>query len=190
MTITKARRLAFTIVTVLLAAACADTGTVSSTASFNKTSKNALVVMGVSASEKYWIKYTFFWWKIDPGTGELSENQNAGHAVTRNAEMSGNRAREIRYLVFSVPPGKYGLAQVRALSILDMSGEVPSFEVKAGEAVYIGNFRIAYRKLDRRFRFRVIPSGYSLAGAQKFMANYPGIRENLIKRRISKIDIE
>ncbi len=190
MTITKARRLAFTILTVLLVAACADTGTLSSTTSFNKTSKNALVVMCISASEKYWIKYTFFWWKIDPGTGELSENQNDGHAVTRNAEMSGNRARDTKYLVFSVPPGRYALAQVSALSILDMSDEVPSFRVNAGEAVYIGNFRIAYRKQDRRFRFRVLHSGYALDDARKIMANYPGIRGDLITRRISIIDIE
>ncbi len=113
------------------------------------------------------------------------------------------------YHVFALPPGTYALQSYtvnyvggRATSsglraTIDVnntrpSGPVPAFEVRSGEAIYVGDFicRVLGMNVVRMEDSSVELEGSDLAGAQRAMQAYDNVHVELGHQPLTKVDAQ
>ncbi len=191
---------------LIVVTACAPSrGAISRSTEFTTKSQNALVVVGVYSNIQLSVRFGLAWWKFDPATRNVSLGDNDGVKVVRDAFWTGAEAVKPRYLVFSVPPGSYALVQASAITTMNLSVDVPSFSVKSGEVVYVGDYQFVFPwkptsrlgnlgqflpKKALSAGFKVRHTGYNLPAAQIALKNYGNVKGSVQLRRIKRVTLD
>ncbi len=191
---------------MFVVAACApNQGTFSRSTAFTAKSQNALVVIGVYSNIQLSARFGLAWWRFDPATRSVSLGDNDGVKIVRDAFWTGAEAVKPRYLVFSVPPGNYAMVQASAITTMNFSADVPSFSVKPGEVIYVGDYQFVFPwkptsrlgnlgqflpKKALNAGFKVRHTGYNLPAAQNALKNYGNVKGSVQLRRIKRVTLD
>jgi hypothetical protein len=140
--------------------------------------------MGVRANVSLPWAYTISWRKIDPKTGYFSDEADPVSVGWKALDYLTDRTKT-KYMIFKVPPGRYGLEEFSVKSLTNFSfatghrRSALSFDVGAGEIVYIGQYFITIpdgNLWSARPGSRIDYRRRNDATAQQALGRYSGVK--------------
>ncbi len=146
-------------------------------ASFDSSSADAIVVMGIMANDVGPLTVQALWEPYDAASRKVVRGAPTRIWMRASAAPTPGERPDIAHAVFRVPPGEYVISRLmgnveRRFRVTDAVGDTLRIRPRAGEIVYVGDYVLTVTRLP--LRVSAVTHNERLARAA--LAAYPDIR--------------